>query len=172
MNNKTTDTNEIEVRPATDDDIPAIVEIYNYAILHTTATADYDPVTIEARMAWLRERNAEGYAVLAAVSGESVVGWAALNPFKPKRGYQYTAENSVYVHHEHLGRGIGKRLLAELLDCGRQQGLHSIVALIDSANTPSITLHERFGFVTVGIMPQAIFKFDQWLNVAFLQRIL
>lgn len=163
-------TEEATVRHAMQNDIPAIVEIYNYAVLHTTATADYEPVSVEVRQQWLRDRQAEGYAVLVAERKGRIVGWAALNPFKPKIGYQFTAENSVYVAPDCLGQGIGKQLLARLLECAQEQGLHSVVALIDSANGVSIALHEKLGFVEVGRVPEAVFKFNRWLDVMYLQK--
>lgn len=164
--------NEIEVRAATVDDIPAIVDIYNHAVLHTTATADYEPVTVEARTAWLHDRNAKGYAVLAAVYEEKIVGWASLNPYQQRYGYRFTGENSVYIAPDCQGRGVGTLLLGRLLECARAQGLHSVIASVDATNPSSIALHKRFCFVEVGRMREVVYKFDTWLGVVYLQLFL
>ena len=166
------DANEIEIRAATVDDIPAIVEIYNHAVLHTTATAEYEPTTVEARTAWLEERNAKEYAILAAVYEEKVVGWASLNPYQQRYGYRFTGENSVYIAPDFQGRGIGTLLLGRLLVCAKVQGLHSVIASVDAANHSSIALHKRFGFVEVGRMREVVYKFDTWLDVVYLQLFL
>ena len=163
------DANEMEVRAATVDDVPAIVDIYNHAVLHTTATADYEPVTVEARTAWLQDRNAKEYAVIVAVYEEKVVGWAALNPYYLRVGYRFTAENAVYIAPDFQGCGIGTLLLERLLECARVQGLHSIIAAIVATNPYSIALHKRFGFVEVGRMREVVYKFDTWLDVVYLQ---
>ena len=160
------------IRDAVESDLPAIVDIYNHAVLHTTATADYEPTTMEIRAKWFQERQAGGYAVLVAVLGENVVGWAALNPYHSRIGYRFTAENSVYIAPDFQGKGIGTRLLAELLECAKAQGLHTVIASVDATNPQSIALHERFGFVEVGRLREIISKFDRWLDVVYLQKLL
>jgi L-amino acid N-acyltransferase len=163
-------TSSLSIRAAQDSDIPAIVEIYNHAVLHTTATADYEPTTVEVRLAWLHQRQAAGYAVLVAEREGKIVGWAALNPMHPKPGYRFSAENSIYIAAECQRQGIGRQLLAHLLECAEKQGLHSVLASIDSTNTASIALHQKFGFVEVARIPEVIFKFDRWLDVVYLQK--
>ena len=100
------------VRPAVSADLPGILEIYNEAVLHTTATYDYEPRTLEHRRQWFEERQREGYPVFVAVDAAGrVEGWSALNPFHARVGYRFTAENSVYVAADCRGRGLGGQLL-------------------------------------------------------------
>src|SRR3989442_6090950 len=97
---------EAVVRTAREADVPAILDIYNWAILNTTATFDIEPQTLEEKMAWFRETT-HPYAVLVAARGDEVLGWASLRPFRAKAAYRFTVENSVYVHQDCLGQGIG-----------------------------------------------------------------
>src|SRR6185295_10201552 len=107
----------MNVRPATHADLPGILEIYNDAVLHTTATYDYEPRSLEHRTQWFEERQRDQYPVLVAVNKAGIVdGWAALNPFHARVGYRFTSENSVYVAANRRGQGIGRALLGPLVD--------------------------------------------------------
>lgn len=161
------------IRPATHPDLPGILEIYNDAVLNTTATYDYEPRTLEHRTQWLEERQRERYPVFVAVDGAGrVVGWSALNPFHARFGYRFTAENSVYVAADRRGQGLGKLLLAPLLDGAKDRGLHAIIAAIDAENEASIRLHARFAFERVGHFKQTGFKFGRWLDVVYMERLI
>ncbi len=161
------------IRPATVADLPGILEIYNDAVLHTTATYDYEPRTLEQRAAWFEERTREGYPVFVAVDDAGrVVGWSALNPYHARIGYRFTAENSVYVAADMRGKGIGKLLLPPLIAGAQAKGLHAIIAAIDAENAASIRLHAAFGFEKVGHFKQTGFKFNRWLDVVYLERLL
>ena len=162
----------IDVRPAIEEDLPSMLEIYNEAVLNTTASYDYEPRTLEHRQQWFEERRREGYAVFVAEDGGRIVGWSALNPFHARVGYRFTAENSIYVAADARGRGIGKKLLAPLLEAARVRGLHAIIAAIDSDNQASIRLHERFGVEKVGHFKQTGFKFGRWLDVVYMEKLL
>jgi L-amino acid N-acyltransferase YncA len=163
----------MHVRPAHHDDLPGILEIYNDAVLNTTATYDYEPRTLEHRTQWFEERRRDNYPVFVAVNEQGlVVGWSALNPFHARMGYRFTSENSVYVASSSRGRGLGKLLLGPLLDAGRERGLHAIIAAIDADNTVSIRLHTRFGFEKVGHFKQTGFKFGRWLDVVYMEKLL
>ena len=99
----------VTVRPATREDLPAILDIYNEAVLHTTATYDYEPRTLDDRVAWFEDHRANGYPVFVAVNDDGhMVGWGALNQYRPRKGYRFTTENSVYVAADQRGRGIGR----------------------------------------------------------------
>ena len=159
------------IRPATPADLPGILEIYNDAVLHTTATYDYEPRTLEHRAAWFEERTREGYPVFVAVEGVGrVAGWSALNPFHARFGYRFTAENSVYVAADRRGQGVGKLLLPPLIEGARVKQLHAIIAAIDAANEASLRLHAAFGFEKVGHFKETGFKFGRWLDVVYLER--
>jgi len=161
------------VRQANRADLPGVLEIYNDAVLTTTATYDYEPRTLEHREAWFEDHVRQDYAVfVAADTAGRIVGWSALNPYHQRPGYRFTAENSVYVAAAHRGRGLGRRLLAPLLVAGRKRGLHAIIAAIDATNEPSIRLHAAFGFERVGLFRQVGFKFGRWLDVLYLERLL
>jgi L-amino acid N-acyltransferase len=162
----------MQIRPTTHADLPGILEIYNDAVLNTTATYDYEPRTLEHRTQWFEERQREGYPIFVAVNENGrVAGWSALNPFHARFGYRFTAENSVYVAAEARGQGIGKLLLAPLIDGAKSRGLHAIIAAIDAQNEASIRLHAGFGFEQVGHFKQTGFKFGRWLDVVYMERL-
>lgn len=159
------------IRPATVADLPGILEIYNEAILNTTATYDLEVQGLEQRQAWFEAHQRDDYAVFVAVSeAQQVVGWSALNRYRDRMGYRFTAENSVYVAAEQRGRGIGTRLLPPLIEAAQRRGLHTILAGIDAENTASLRLHTRFGFEQAAHFREVGFKFGRWLDVIYLQR--
>jgi phosphinothricin acetyltransferase len=162
----------MHIRPAIHTDLPGILEIYNDAILTTTASYDYEPRTLEQRRQWFDDRARDGYPVFVAESDTGrVVGWSALNPFHDRAGYRFTAENSVYVAADSRGRGLGKLLLAPLIEGATARGLHAIIAAIDAENAASIRLHAAFGFEKVGHFKQTGFKFGRWLDVVYMERL-
>lgn len=161
------------IRAATRADVPAILDIYNEAVLTTTASYDESAVTLESRQLWFDEHMEQKLPVLVATCSDSgVIGWASLSPFRQKSGYRFTVENSVYVHSLHRGRGVASALLQPLIDDARRLGFHSVMAGIDGANQVSLRLHARFGFVQVAYLPQVGFKFGRWLDVVYLQLML
>lgn len=162
----------LHIRVASEADLPEILAIYNHAVLHSTATADYEPATLEQRRVWLTSRQKLGLPVFVAERSGQTVGWSSLSPYKDRIGYRFTAETSVYVAADARGQGVGKALLAPLLDAGRAAGLHSLVASIDSENDASIALHAAFGFAVVGRMQATVYKFDRWLDVVYMQLLL
>jgi len=159
------------LRRATAADQQAILDIYNDAVLHSTATFDLEPRTWEEHQWWFDEHRPP-YEVVVAVVGNTVTGWGSLSPFRAKPGYRFTAQDSIYVHEHFRGRGIGAALLERLIEAARQNGFHSIVALIDGGNEVSVRLHERFGFGHVGRFPEVGFKFGRWLDVVHMQKML
>lgn len=161
------------IRPATREDLPSILEIYNDAVLNTTATYDYEPRTLEHRTAWFEDHLKINFPVFVAVNETGkVVGWSALNKYHDRMGYRFTTENSVYVAASERGKGIGKLLLTPLIDSAKRLGLHAIIAAIDAANEPSIRLHTKFGFVEVGNFKQIGYKFNRWLDVVYMELII
>ncbi|HEY8766485.1 MAG TPA: GNAT family N-acetyltransferase [Dehalococcoidia bacterium] len=160
---------DIRVRPATEADVPAIREIYNYEILHGTATFDTEPETLEDRLAWFRELQQSPYCVLAAEVDGETVGWGCLQPYRPRPAYRFTTENSVYVQQDWRGRGIGKAILRRLVAIARENGLRNIVAVIAEGHPDSEALHARYGFEHVGRLRKVGYKFEQWLDVVFMQ---
>jgi len=162
----------MQIRPATRADLPGILEIYNDAVLNTTATYDYEPRTLEHRTQWFEDRQREEFPIFVAVDDSGrVAGWSALNPFHARIGYRFTSENSVYVAADARGRGVGKLLLAPLIEGAKVRGLHAIIAAIDAENDASIRLHAGFGFEKVGHFKQTGFKFGRWLDVVYMERL-
>ena len=163
----------ITVRRAAEEDLPGILEIYNDAVLTTTATYDYEPRSLEHRRQWFLERQRDDYPIFVATDGgQRVVGWSALNPYHARVGYRFTAENSVYVAAAQRGRGIGRQLLGPLVIAGQERGFRAIIAAIDADNEASIRLHASFGFEKVGHFKQVGYKFDRWLDVVYMEKIL
>ena len=150
-------------------DIPAITAILNHAAAHSTATWHEYPKS-EAEMAeWFAARKKD-YVVLAAREGNELLGYASYGPFRAPSGYRLTAEHSIYVREDRRGKGIGKALLAALIERARAQGLHALVGGVDADNALSIGLHKAFGFQETGRLPEAGRKFDRWLTLVFLQK--
>ena len=160
------------IRDATEDDLPRIVAITNHAIAHTTANWNYAPVTLEQRRAFLLARQARGFPVLVAEDESGVTGFAAYGDFRAFDGYAHTVEHAIYVDPQAQGRGVGKALLAALIDRARHAGMHVMIGGIDAGNDISIALHRRFGFVETGRMPQIGRKFDRWLDLVLMQKML
>ncbi|MCH8051249.1 MAG: N-acetyltransferase [Chloroflexi bacterium] len=159
------------VRSATEADMPAILDIYNEAILHSTATFDIEPQTLDERLQWFRETRPPHCVIVAEEEGR-VVGWGCLRGFRTKVAYRFTAEDSVYIHEEHRGRGVGTRLLAELIERAKKGGLHTLMAGVTEGNPASEALHKRFGFVEAGRDREVGYKFERWLDVVWMQLML
>ena len=160
------------IRPATEADIPAILAIYNDAVLNTAAIWNDDVVDLDNRLAWFAARQAQGYPVLVAAEGDEVLGYASYGDFRAFQGYRFTVENSIYVASAARGRGAGTALLAALVAHAAQNGKHVMVAGIEAGNDVSIRLHERHGFVETARMPELGFKFGRYLDLVFLQKTL
>lgn len=166
-----------DIRPADAADLPAVRAILNDAIRTTTAVWYDTPLTVDEMRGWFEQRRAGGYPVLVAVSredgsGGTVIGYAALGPFRPHHGYRLTAEHSIYVADGLRGRGVGRRLLAAITDEARAMGLHALVGGLDAENTASLALHEAAGFVETARMPEVGAKFGRWLTLVFVQKTL
>lgn len=160
------------IRTAIEADLPGILAIYNDAILTTTAVYDYTPHTLEMRRKWFQEKVSAGFPVYVAIVDNEVVGFSSLGPFRAWAAYKYTVENSVYVAASHRGQGIGKLLLAPLIDAARVLEIHVIIAGVDAANAASYRLHRAFGFVEVAHFREVGYKFGRWLDLKFLELIL
>jgi phosphinothricin acetyltransferase len=162
----------IAIRQATEQDLPAILAIYNDAILTTTAVYDYQPHTLAMRQAWYDAKVAGGWPLFVADDAGAVVGFSSLGPFRAWAAYKYTVENSVYVAADRRGQGIGKLLLPPLIDAARRMEMHAIIAGIDATNVASYRLHQSFGFVEVAHFREVGYKFGRWLDLKFLELLL
>jgi phosphinothricin acetyltransferase len=162
----------VDVRDATEYDLPAILAIINEATLNTTAVWGIAPTTLQARRAWWQDRIQAGFPVLVAAEGDAVLGFASYGAFRPWEGYKFTVEHSVYVDAAARGKGVGRVLLTALIAHATGKGLHVMVAGIDASNAVSIRLHETLGFTSAGTLRQVGRKFDRWLDLLFMQRML
>lgn len=160
------------IREALAEDLPAILSIVNDAIVNTTAIYDYNPRTLEQQLGWFDDKKKSGFPVIVAETGGAVVGFGAYGTFRVRDAYRFTVEHSVYVTPGLIGKGIGAALLLELISLARKAGMHTMIGGIDSSNTSSIVFHEKFGFQQAGIIRQAGFKFDRWLDLTFMQLML
>ena len=160
----------IEIRQATEKDIFAITEIYNQAILRTTATFDTEIKTFDDRLHWLKN-HAETHPVLIAADKEEVVGWASLSKWSDRCAYDTTVELSLYVDENMRGKGIGRILIQEITKEGKRKGFHTIISRITQGNEISFKLHEEAGYVYTGKLQEAGKKFGNYLDVLFYQII-
>jgi len=168
------------VRAATREDMAAVRDIYNALIPTTTVAWTETRQTLDERLAWFDAQEQRGHPVLVAerlVDGgeRAVVGFAAYGDFRGAGrwpGYRHTVENTVHVAEEAWGIGAGRVLMEALIDAAVEQGMHVMVAAIDSDNDVSIRFHEGLGFSVVGTMPEVGRKFDRWLDLVLMQRIL
>ncbi len=155
------------------DHATAILDIFNEAIVNSTALYDYRPRAPESMVGWFKTKEAGRFPVVGALApGGALLGFASYGTFRAWPAYKYTVEHSVYVHKEHRGKGIGRALMQQLVARAESQQYHVMVGAIDVANAGSIALHEKLGFVHAGTIRQAGFKFGKWLDVVFYQRTL
>lgn len=163
---------DVFIRPGATADVPAILKIVNHAIEKTTAIYDEDARTLAQQLEWFQQKDSCGDPVLVAEVGGNVVGFATFGIFKPKVGYRFSVEHSVYVSPEMTGKGIGRQLLSALIAVAREKNIHTMAGYIDSDNAGSIAFHEQFGFEKVGELKEIGFKFGRYLNVTLMQRFL
>ena len=158
------------IKDATAADLPAILAIYNDAVLNTTAIWNETQVDLTSRQAWLNERHAAGFPVLVAHDDAgAVLGYASYGTWRAIEGFRHTVEHSVYVRSDQRGQGLGPLLMHALIERAQAAGLHVMVAAIESGNNSSIRLHQRLDFITTGQMPQVGRKFGRWLDLTFMQ---
>ncbi len=162
---------ECSIRLAARADAEDINSIQNHYVVHSTATFLTDPLTLEQRLNWLGNRS-QSHPVIIAQSDGLVAGWGSLEVFRARPAYRHTAEFSIYVHHERHRRGIGRAILADLTARARALGHHTLVGGCCSESTAVIALLEASGFSRVAHFREVGRKFDRWLDVIFLQRIL
>ena len=152
--------------------LEAIRAIFNTEIATSTALWEEAPRSEEAVREWRDTKVRAGFPVIGAFDGEALVGFATYGQFRPQSGYHLSVEHSIYLMATHRGQGIGRQLLEAIVDRARSEGMHTIIGVIDSANTASRQLHESAGFELVGTLPEVGRKFDRWLDACFYQRTL
>lgn len=155
----------MSIRFARKADCAAIAEIYNHAVLYTAAIWNDQTVDADNRIAWFEARTLAGYPVLVSEENGVVTGYASFGDWRSFDGFRHTVEHSVYVHPDHQGKGLGRKLLSRLIDEARDCGKHVMVAGIESQNQASLHLHQSLGFVVTAQMPQVGTKFGRWLDL-------
>jgi L-amino acid N-acyltransferase len=161
----------VHLRQATESDLIAINDIYNYYVERSTCTYQEQPEQLSDRREWFRHHQGK-YPVTVAECEGQVVGWSSISPYRPRTAYRHTVENSIYIHHEWQRRGIGSLLLEDLIRKSRALGHHVILAVIDSRQTHSIALHEKYNFQRVGHLKHVGLKFGDWLDSIFMELLL
>jgi L-amino acid N-acyltransferase YncA len=158
----------IVIRPALEKDLPSILEIYNEAVENTTATFDTEKRSMEKQIEWFRNHKTNHPVIVGEGNGE-IKGWASLSPWSERKAYNGTVEVSVYVHHLHRGKGIGKRLLEVITLEGKKVKNHTVISRISAGNEVSIHIHEQLGYRHVGVLKEVGFKFGKFIDVNVMQ---
>jgi L-amino acid N-acyltransferase len=162
---------EVALRLARLDDAEATRQIYNHEVTTSTATFDLVPRSLDEQRRWIGARSGAHAVVVAEDDGE-IVGFASLSPWRDRPAYATSVEDSVYVHRDHQGRGIGKTLLAELVRVGRAHGFHAVFARIVGGHESSVALHRALGFEVVGTEREVGRKFGKWLDIVVMELLL
>ncbi len=156
------------LRPATLADADGINAVYNPYVLASTCTFQITPTTRDERVRWL-ERHGQRHPVIVAEEAGRIVAWSSLTPYHPREAFAATVEDSIYLAPEVQGRGLGRRMLVDLLDRARTMGHRTVVALIAGDQPASLALHRKCGFTDAGLLRHVGRKFDRWLDLAILQ---
>jgi L-amino acid N-acyltransferase len=162
----------IIISNATERDLQPMLDVYNDAILHTTAVYQEETHTLAMRKKWFEEKHQAGLPVFVAYVNDEFAGFSSYGPFRNWPGYRYTIEHSVYVASRFRGRGIGKKLVESVIENAKQKKIHAIVAGVDAAGVDSIRLHLSLGFNEVAWFKEVGFKFGRWLDLKFFELIL
>jgi L-amino acid N-acyltransferase YncA len=161
------------IRPSADSDLPAIAAVYGHHVLHGTGTFETTPPTDADMAARRADVLAKGLPWLVAEEGGRVLGYAYCQWFKPRPAYRFSAEDSIYLHPDAAGKGLGKQLLAELARQADAAGVRKLIAVIgDSANAGSIGVHRALGFTPVGTIASCGWKFGRWLDIVLMEKAL
>jgi L-amino acid N-acyltransferase len=159
------------LRTATEEDLGDINAIYNHYVLHSTCTYQTVPSTEAERRKWF-DFHGERHPVIVVEEAGKIIAWGSLSPVHERQAFANSVEDSIYVHHDHLRRGIGRMILAELLRLAREAGHHTVLGAISVDQLASVRLHEAFGFRQVARFSEIGRKFDRWLDLVWLQKML
>jgi phosphinothricin acetyltransferase len=163
----------MQIRNATEADIPEIQSIYAHHVLYGTGTFEEVPPSVEDMTSRFQAIAERGWSWLVAADATGVLGYAYFTQFRDRTAYRFTAEDSIYVREDVRGQGVGKALVAHLVDAAAQAGFRQMIAVIgDSENVGSVGVHASLGFRTAGTLRAAGLKFDRWLDVVYMQRAL
>lgn len=164
--------NDMIIRNAENRDVPYICEIMNDAILNSTAIYDYNERDDTYVQNWLEQMQQNAMPVIVCESEGICVAYGCYARFRPKDGYRFCVEHSIYVHKDFRSKGCGARLLDELILTARSHNIHTMIAGIDADNHFSIDFHKKYGFEQTGYLKEVGYKFDRWLDLVFMEKIL
>ncbi len=151
----------------------AILDIFNQAIVNSTALYDYQPRQPESMISWFKTKEIGNFPVIGAIDQfDRLLGFASYGTFRNWPAYKYSIEHSVYIHPDYRRQGIGFALMQQLILAATQQQYHTMIGGIDMTNTSSIALHQKLGFTHTGTIQHAGFKFGRWLDLGFYQLLL
>ena len=160
----------VEIRPATETDLPVITAIYEHAVLHGTATFELIPPDLAEMRRRFDALMKGDFAYLVATLEGRVVGYAYAGAYRPRPAYRFTVENSIYLDPTIHRRGIGLKLMQRLIEESEARGYRQMIAVIGaSANAGSIGVHTRCGFQMIGTHPNVGLKFGRWLDTVMMQ---
>lgn len=155
-----------EIRPAREEDLPALLAIYNHAVLHSVATFDLEPLSLADWQAWYTRHNVDNHPLLVAVIGGVPVGYATLSSYRPMPAYRSTTELSLYIHPDFRRRGLGRLLAERILETARaDERTHMVISVITAENEASCHLHEQLGFTLCGHLHEAGYKHGRYHDV-------
>lgn len=155
----------VRIIDASEAHLTGVWEIYNEAVVNTTASWDLEPVSLESRRVWLAERQSAGFPILVAERDGEVLGFGSYGTYRGKAGFDTTVEHSIYCAPAVRGLGVGTALMQQLIDRARQGGVHVMLGVLDADNAASLSFHRRFGFVESASVPEAGRKFGRWLTM-------
>ena len=158
------------IRDVHGSDSEAVHAIYAHHVLNGTASFDWEPPPVAAIAAKIDHIRGAGWPFVVAEVGAAVAGYAYATQFRDRAAYRFTAENSIYVHPEHMHRGIGKLLLEALLEQSTARGFRTMIAVIGGGEPASVALHARCGFVQAGRLSGVGWKKECWLDSVYMQR--
>ncbi|MDZ7673443.1 MAG: N-acetyltransferase family protein [Halanaerobiales bacterium] len=159
----------IKIRKANIKDIKAINDIYNTVVKNLNATMDIKPKPLEEQKLWFKEYKENKLSVIVAELNDKVVGWASLSKWSLKEGYKYTVEDSIYVDNKYQGKGIGTKLLEQLIKKAKENDYKNLIAQISEGNESSVKLHKNHGFEKIGTLKKVGYKFNRFHDISIYQ---
>lgn len=150
--------------------LPQIREIYNHAIINSTAPFDEEPKSMADRIEWFQIHQDPKFPLIVAMEDGVVMGWGTISQFQMRSSYRFTGEISIYVKDGSRGKGIGTKILNELIELGKEQNYHALMSLIAAKNVKSLGLHQKFGFKEVGYYKEVAYKFGKWHDMFVMQK--
>jgi len=164
---------DLLIRPSRDDDVTAIAAIYAHHVLHGVASFEEVPPSVEEMARRRADIVGRGFPYFVAERGGRVVGYCYSGPYRARVGYRFSIEDSIYIDVDEVGRGIGRALLAEIIERSTELGYRQMIAVIGGSETlPSINLHKALGFTLIGTFTGIGFKFGRWIDSVYMQRAL